>query len=74
MTGIELKETEYSSNTEIDSIEETEQEKEKEQKKNRYKPLTDDELHRLFRNEFLTVDDPRYFRNNHNNKRRRKRH
>lgn len=30
--------------------------------KNKYYPLTEDELHRLFRNEYLTIDDPRYFR------------
>ena len=28
----------------------------------KYQPLTDEELHRLFRNEYLTIDDPRYFR------------
>ena len=25
-------------------------------------PLTDEEFRRVFRNEFLTIDDPRYFR------------
>ena len=39
-----------------------EKEQKTEQIKNKYQPLTDEELHRLFRNEYLTIDDPRYFR------------
>ena len=34
---------------------------EQKEDKNTYVPLTDEEFHRLFRNEFLTIDDPRYF-------------
>ena len=34
---------------------------EQKEDKNTYVPLTDEEFHRLFRNEFLTIDDPRNF-------------
>ena len=39
-----------------------EKEQKIEQIKNKYRPLTEEEIHRLFRNEYLTIDDPRYFR------------
>lgn len=38
-----------------------EQNIEQKEDKNTYVPLADEEFHRLFRNEFLTIDDPRYF-------------
>ena len=33
-----------------------------EQINNKYQPLTEEDVHRLFRNEYLTSDDPRYCR------------
>lgn len=39
-----------------------EKEQKTEQINNKYQPLTEEDLHRLFRNEYLTIDDPRYFR------------
>ena len=39
-----------------------EKEQKTEQINNKYQPLTEEEIHRLFRNEYLTIDDPRYFR------------
>ena len=40
----------------------SEKEQKTEQIKNKYQPFTEEEIHRLFRNEYLTIDDPRYFR------------
>lgn len=51
-----------------------EKEQKTEQIKNKYQPLTEEEIHRLFRNEYLTIDDPLYFEKHYNNKRRSKRH
>ena len=39
-----------------------EKEQKTEQINSKYQPLTEEELHRLFRNEYLTIDDPRYLR------------
>ena len=39
-----------------------ENEQKTEQINNKYQPLTEEDLHSLFRNESLTIDDPRYFR------------
>ena len=66
MAEIDTKNIEIEQNT-------IEKEQKTEQIKNKYQPLTEEEIHRLFRNEYLTIDDPRYFRNVYANKKRRKR-